>query len=49
MARSQADLDKSLEQIRGSDAVARAMSLVRSWETIELDLLGGKGPRPAAT
>jgi len=42
--RSQADLDASLAQIRGSDSVARAMSLVESWEMIELDLLGGKGP-----
>jgi quinol monooxygenase YgiN len=46
--RSQADLDRSLQQIRGSDSVARAMSLVQSWEMIELDLLGGKGPRSAA-
>ena len=46
--RSQADLDRSLQQIRGSDSVARAMALVQSWEMIELDLLGGKGPRPAA-
>jgi hypothetical protein len=43
--RSQADLGASLAQIRGSDSVARAMSLVESWEMIELDLLGGKGPR----
>jgi quinol monooxygenase YgiN len=43
--RSQADLDASLAQVRGSDSAARAMSLVESWEMIELDLLGGKGPR----
>jgi len=42
--RSQADLDASLEKIRGSDDVARAMALVESWEMVELDLLGGKGP-----
>jgi quinol monooxygenase YgiN len=42
--RSQADLDASLKRIRGSDDVARAMSLVEGWEMIELDLLGGKGP-----
>jgi len=29
------------------DSAARAMSLVQSWEMIELDLLGGKGPGPA--
>jgi quinol monooxygenase YgiN len=46
---SQADLDASVKQIQGSDSVARAMSLVQSWEMIELDLLGGKGPRPAAS
>jgi len=46
--RSQADLDASVKQIQGSDSVTRAMSLVRSWEMIELDLLGGKGPaRPS--
>jgi quinol monooxygenase YgiN len=43
--RSQADLDASLHQISGSDSVARAMTLVESWEMIELDLLGGKGPQ----
>jgi quinol monooxygenase YgiN len=42
--RSQADLDASLAQVRGSDSAARAVSLVESWEMIELDLLGGKGP-----
>lgn len=42
--RSQADLDASLEKIRGDPDVARAISLVQSWEMIELDLLGGKGP-----
>ncbi len=42
--RSQADLDASLEQIRGSDDAAAAMALVEDWEMIELDLLGGKGP-----
>ena len=42
--RSQADLDASLEKIRGSDDVAAVMSLVDDWEMIELELLGGKGP-----
>ena len=39
--------DASVAQIQGSDSVARAMSLVQSWEMIELDLLGGKGDRAA--
>jgi hypothetical protein len=43
--RSQDDLDASLEKIRGSDQVASVMELVRDWEMIELELLGGKGPR----
>jgi quinol monooxygenase YgiN len=42
--RSQADLDASLEQVRGSDEAAAAMALVEGWEMIELELLGGKGP-----
>ena len=42
--RSQADLDASVEQIRGSADVAEAMALVEDWQMIELDLLGGKGP-----
>lgn len=42
--RSQADLDASIEKIRGSDQVASAMALVKDWEMIELELLGGKGP-----
>ena len=41
--RSQADLDVSLERIRGSESVGRAMALVDDWQMIELDLLGGKG------
>jgi quinol monooxygenase YgiN len=41
--RSQADLDASLERIRGSSGVAAAMELVDDWQMIELDLLGGKG------
>jgi quinol monooxygenase YgiN len=44
--RSQEDLDASLEAIRGSDEVTTVMELVESWEMIELELLGGKGPRP---
>ena len=43
--RSQDDLDASLERIRESDEVAAAMALVKDWEMIELELLGGKGPR----
>ena len=42
--RSQADLDSSLERIRGNANVAAAMALVDDWQMIELDLLGGKGP-----
>jgi quinol monooxygenase YgiN len=41
--RSQADLDASIERIRGSDNVAKAVALVDDWQMIELDLLGGKG------
>jgi quinol monooxygenase YgiN len=41
--RGQADLDASLERIRGSSGVAQAMALVEDWEMVELDLLGGKG------
>ena len=41
--RSQADLDDSLERVRGSSSVAEAMALVDDWEMVELDLLGGKG------
>jgi quinol monooxygenase YgiN len=42
--RSQADLDASLERIRGSSSVAEAMAIVDDWQIVELDLLGGKGP-----
>lgn len=42
--RSQADLDASAEQIRGSDQVANVMALVTDWQMVELELLGGKGP-----
>ncbi len=41
--RGQADLDAALERIRGSEDVAAVMTLVQDFETIELDLLGGKG------
>jgi quinol monooxygenase YgiN len=41
--RTQADLDASIERIRGSDEVAAAMALVDSFEIVELELLGGKG------
>jgi quinol monooxygenase YgiN len=46
--RSQADLDASIEQVRGSDRVAAALALVDDWEVVELDLLGGKGPPSVA-
>ena len=42
--RSQADLDASLEKLRGSHDVAQVMALVADWKMIELELLGGKGP-----
>jgi quinol monooxygenase YgiN len=42
--RSQADLDASIERIRGSEEVAAAMALVDAFEMVELELLGGKGP-----
>ncbi len=42
--RSQADLDASLARIAGSEQVAAAMALVRDWQMIELEPLGGKGP-----
>jgi quinol monooxygenase YgiN len=42
--RSQADLDASLERIRGSEGVAAAMALVEDWQMVELEPLGGKGP-----
>jgi quinol monooxygenase YgiN len=44
LSRSQDDLDASRERIRGSDQVASVMELVKDWEMIELELLGGKGP-----
>jgi quinol monooxygenase YgiN len=40
--RSQADLDASLERIRGSENVSAAMALVEDWQMIELEQLGGK-------
>ena len=43
--RSQADLDASIEKIRGSEAVAAVMQLAKEHEVVELELLGGKGPR----
>ena len=45
--RTQADLDASIEKIRGSDDVAAAMALVEDWQVIELELLGGKEPTSA--
>jgi quinol monooxygenase YgiN len=43
--RSQHVLDAALQKIRGSYEVAAVMELVEEWEMIELELLGGKGPR----
>jgi quinol monooxygenase YgiN len=43
--RSQADLDASIEEIRGSDDVAAVMELIADYEMVELEPLGGKGPR----
>lgn len=45
MWRSQEDLDAALARIRDSDEVSASMALVASAEMVELDLLGGKGPR----
>src|SRR5436309_5999143 len=42
--RSQADLDAALARIRGSQQVAAVMALVKDWQMIELEPLGGKGP-----
>jgi quinol monooxygenase YgiN len=42
--RSQADLDASLERVRGSSGAAAAMALVDDWQMVELEQLGGKGP-----
>jgi quinol monooxygenase YgiN len=41
--RSQADLDASIERLRGNEDVAAVMALVRESEMVELELLGGKG------
>jgi quinol monooxygenase YgiN/mannose-6-phosphate isomerase-like protein (cupin superfamily) len=41
--RSQADLDASIERIRGSERVAAVRELVAESEMVELELLGGKG------
>lgn len=41
--RSQADLDASVEKIKGSPEVAAVLELVDRWEMVELELLGGKG------
>ena len=42
--RSLADLDASLERVRGSEGASAAMALVDDWQMIELEQLGGKGP-----
>ena len=41
--RSQADLDAARDRIRGSAGVAEVLEMVDSFETVELELLGGKG------
>jgi quinol monooxygenase YgiN/mannose-6-phosphate isomerase-like protein (cupin superfamily) len=41
--RSQADLDASVQKIKGSPEVAAVLELVERWEMVELELLGGKG------
>ena len=42
--RSQADLDASIEGLKGNEQVAEVRALVADGGMIELDLLGGKGP-----
>ena len=46
--RSQADLDASIEKLRGNDDVAAVMALSKEHEMVELELLGGKGPGATA-
>jgi quinol monooxygenase YgiN len=41
--RSQADLDRVIEGLRGSPDVSAVMALVDDFQMIELELLGGKG------
>jgi quinol monooxygenase YgiN len=41
--RSQTDLDAALERVRSSGNAAAIVELAASWETVELDLPGGKG------
>lgn len=41
--RSQADLDAARDRIRGSTDVGKVLEMVDSFETVELELLGGKG------
>jgi len=41
--RSQADLDASVQKIKDSPEVAAVLELAERWETVELELLGGKG------
>jgi mannose-6-phosphate isomerase-like protein (cupin superfamily)/quinol monooxygenase YgiN len=45
--RSQEDLDAAREKVRDSDAAGEALELTAEWEMVELELLGGKGARPA--
>lgn len=42
--RNQHELEASIENSRGDDDVEAVMELVQTWEMIELNLLGGKGP-----
>jgi quinol monooxygenase YgiN len=44
--RDQAALDAALAALGSDPSVRGLMTMVQSWEMIELDLLGGKGPLP---
>jgi quinol monooxygenase YgiN/quercetin dioxygenase-like cupin family protein len=46
--RSQADLDASLQKIADSASATAVKQLAERWETVELDLLGGKGAEAPA-
>lgn len=41
--RSQAELDRVIEGLRGSPDASAVMALVDDWQMIELELAGGKG------
>ncbi len=42
--RSEDDLDAAADKVRGSENAIAVMALAESFEMVELDLLGGKGP-----